>query len=103
MKRRNTRGERERERLSVREREEGSQRLTESSERRKESEIFSHLSVRVLMWFKGFFMLRNFEGEVFDVWFASLLAIGLISLPSRLPAIYLISATGLRHSVLPFV
>lgn len=34
------------------------------------------------MWFKGFFMLRNFEGEVFDVWFASLLAIGLISLPS---------------------
>lgn len=59
-------------------------RLTESSERRKESEIFSHLSVRVLMWFKGFFMLRNFEGEVFDVWFASLLAIGLISLPSTL-------------------
>lgn len=78
-------------------------RLTESSERRKESEIFSHLSVRVLMWFKGFFMLRNFEGEVFDVWFASLLAIGLISLPSRLPAIYLISATGLRHCVLLFV
>lgn len=59
-------------------------RLTESSERRKESEIFSQLSVRVLMWFKGFFMLRNFEGEVFDVWFASLLAIGLISLPSTL-------------------
>lgn len=49
------------------------------------------------MWFKGFFMLHNFEGTVFDVCFASLLAIGLISLPFLLlvpPAIYLISAEG---------
>lgn len=57
------------------------------------------------MWFKGFFMLHNFEGTVFDVCFASLLAIGLISLPFLLlvpPAIYLISAgggVGKRHTV----
>ncbi len=39
----------------------------QENEGRKESEIFPQLSVRVLMWFKGFFMLRNFEGEAFDV------------------------------------
>lgn len=59
-------------------------RLTEFKKRqeKKKSEIFPQLSVRALMWFKGFFMLRNFEDEAFDVSLARLSAIGLISLPS---------------------
>lgn len=55
---REKKGERFADRLTVR---------VQENERRKESEIFPQLSVRVLMWFKGFFMLRNFEGEAFDV------------------------------------
>lgn len=44
-------------------------RLTEFKKRggKKKSEIFPQLSVRTLMWFKGFFMLCNFEDEAFDV------------------------------------
>lgn len=56
-------GERERERG-------GRWRLADRlTERRKQSEIFPQLSVRVLMWFKVFFffLLRNFEDGAFDV------------------------------------
>ena len=70
---------------------------------REKSEIFSQLSARVLMCFKGFFKLCNIERTAFDVWFASLLAIELISLPSIFPAICLIIATGWRHRAPAFV